>query len=160
MTGPEMPYRPAAHRPRRGFAQEEPVDIQPRRVSRRRRPRAPGAAGRLWTAVGLSVLLGALTAAALAWWTGPSPESQPEAMVRADLARQGLGSIGVTAQGRHIHLAGTLPPGVTADFAVALARGATCSAFGIAHPCADKVSADLRSSAEPARFVNQPLSKP
>jgi hypothetical protein len=159
MTGPDMPFRPAAHRPRRGFAQE-PVDIQPRRVSRRRRPRVSSPAHRLWAATGLSLLLVALTAGALAWWTGPPPESQPEAVVRADLARQGLGGIGVTAQGRHVHLAGTLPPGVTADFAVALARGATCTAFGIARPCAEKVSADLRPGSTRANFVTSPRPAP
>lgn len=159
MTGPDMPFRPAAHRPRRGFAQE-PVDILPRRMSRRRRLRAHSHARRLWAAGGLSLLLVALTAAALAWWTGPPLESQPEAMVRADLARQGLGGIGVTAQGRHVHLAGTLPPGVTADFAVALARGATCTAFGIARPCAEKVSADLRAGAIGANFVTSPPTSP
>lgn len=155
MTGPDMHSRPAARRPRRGFAQE-PVDILPRRVSRQRRLRASSRAHRLWTAVGLSGVLVALTAAALAWWTGPPLESEPEAMVRADLARQGLGGIGVTAQGRHVHLAGTLPPGVTADFAVALARGATCTAFGIARPCAEKVSADLRTGANGTNFVTSP----
>ena len=159
MTGPDMPFRPAAHRPQRGFAQE-PVDIQPRRVSRRRRPRASSPGHRLWVAVGLSVLLVALTAAALAWWTGPPLESQPEAVVRADLARQGLGGIGVTAQGRHVHLAGNLPPGVTADFAVALARGAICTAFGIARPCADKVSAELRAGGDRAIFVTSPRPTP
>jgi hypothetical protein len=145
MTGPHMPYRPEARRPRHGGAHDA-VDVKPRRVSRRRSARAHSTARRLWNAVASSAVLIALTAAALAWWMGLPTEAQPEAVVRADLARQGLGAIGVTAEGRHVHLAGVLPAGVSADFAVALARGASCSIFGIARPCADKVSADLRAA--------------
>jgi outer membrane protein OmpA-like peptidoglycan-associated protein len=93
-------------------------------------------------ALPISLFGAAALVAGAAWFVMHSGDDIAES-IRADLARQGLASVKVTAQGRQVQLSGSLPAGVTPDFARALAQGATCNGWWGPVFCADKVTASF-----------------